>query len=58
MAKQKGVKENQGRVKDMDANVYKTIDTGGKSDGGGSKDVARAAKSINVGNRKGGAPGL
>lgn len=57
MAKKKGVKTNQGAVKDMDACVYKTVDVGGKSDGGGSVDVARAAKAINS-PKKGGAPGL
>ena len=56
MAK-KGVKTNQGMKKDMDACVYKTIDVGGKSDGGGSAEVAKAAKAINS-PKNGGAPGL
>lgn len=36
----------------------KVVDTGGACDGGGSRELASAAKSINVGNRKGGLPGL
>ena len=53
----KGVKANQGMMKDGDARVLKTIDVGGKSDGGGSAEVARVAKAINS-PKKGGAPGL
>lgn len=34
------------------------VDTGGHCDGGGSKELSSAAKNINVGNRKGGLPGV
>ena len=36
----------------------KVVETGGACNGGGSAELAKAAKSINVGNRKGGLPGL
>lgn len=55
MAKSKGVKTNQGKMEGR--GVHKTVDVGGKSDGGGSSDVARVAKAINS-PKKGGAPGL
>jgi hypothetical protein len=52
----KGVPDNQGKM--VRNGTPKTIDTGGHCDGGGSAELARAASSINSGNRKGGLPGL
>lgn len=54
--KGKGVPTDQGKM--TRNGTPKTIDCGGASDGGGSAEVARVAKSINTGNRKGGLPGL
>lgn len=54
--KGKGVPHNQGRK--VEHGVPRTIDNSGHCDGGGSADLAKAAKSINSGNRKGGLPGL
>jgi hypothetical protein len=51
-----GVKDNEGRY--PKEGVNKTICTGGMSDGGGSGELSKAAKSINTGNRKGGLAGL
>jgi hypothetical protein len=53
--KGKGVPTNQGKV--VRHGTPKTIDIGGKCDGGGSAELARAAKSINS-PKKGGLPGL
>ena len=55
MASKKGVKTDQGKM--TCGGVNKTVDVGGKSDGGGSAEVARVAKAINS-PKKGGAPGL
>jgi len=52
----KGVPTNEGKM--VRNGTPKTIDTGGHCDGGGSAELARAAKAINAGNKKGGAPGL
>lgn len=54
--KGKGVPHNQGKM--VRNGTPKTIDCGGHSDGGGSHDVAKAAKSIHTNNRKGGLPGV
>lgn len=56
VSKKKGVPTNQGKM--TSGGVNRTIDCGGHSDGGGSAEVAKVAKGINVGNRKGGLPGL
>lgn len=52
----KGVAKDEGKMTRNGTPM--TIDPPGMSDGGGSTDVCKAAKSINVGNRKGGLPGL
>lgn len=51
-----GVKDNQGKM--TRKGTPKTIDNSGYCDGGGSAELAKAASSINTGNRKGGAAGL
>lgn len=52
----KGVPTDQGKM--VRNGTPRTVDIGGSCDGGGSADVAKAAKSIHVGNRKGGLPGV
>jgi len=56
VSKGKGVKADQGKM--VRGGTPKTVETGGASDGGGSKELASVAKSINAGNKKGGLPGL
>jgi hypothetical protein len=55
MKHEKGVKTDQGKM--VRNGTPKTIDCGGKSDGGGSAELAAVAKAINS-PKKGGAPGL
>lgn len=52
----KGVPDGQGRM--VRKGTPKTIDIGGACDGGGSAELAKAAKSIHVGNRAGGMKGV
>lgn len=51
-----GVKTNQGRM--VRNGTPKTTHDPGKSDGGGSSELASAAKAIHSGNKKGGLPGV
>lgn len=53
--KDKGVKTDQGKM--VRNGTPKTIPCSGASDGGGSSEVASAARAINS-PKKGGAPGL
>ena len=52
----KGVPTDEGKM--VRNGTPKTVETGGACDGGGSAELSRAAKSIHVGNRKGGLPGV
>lgn len=52
----KGVKDNQGR--EVRGGTPKTVGSDPVCNGGGSAEVASAAKSIHSGNRKGGLPGV
>lgn len=51
-----GVKTDQGKV--VRNGTPKTVSTGGACDGGGSSELAKAAKAIHSGNKKGGLPGV
>jgi hypothetical protein len=51
----KGMPDNQGKM--VRNGTPKTVDCPGKSDGGGSADIAAAAKAINK-PKSGGAPGV
>ena len=52
----KGVPDNEGKM--VREGTPKTIDCSGHSDGGGSAELAKAAKSIHAGNRAGGFKGV
>lgn len=52
----KGVKDNQGR--EVRNGTPKTIGSDPVCDGGGSAELAKAAKSIHAGNRSGGLKGV
>lgn len=51
-----GVKTDQGKM--VRNGTPKTVSTGGACDGGGSAELAKAAKAIHSGNKKGGLPGV
>lgn len=52
----KGVPDNQGKM--VRNGTPKTVDNSGVCNGGGSAELAKAAKSIHTGNRSGGLPGV
>lgn len=52
----KGVKDNQGKM--VRNGTPKTIGSDPVCDGGGSAELAKAAKAIHSGNRSGGLPGV